>query len=228
MITTTDIVEKLITRYPLYGEAMAEGIVNYSELARKLKPEVEELRMEPVTDGSVIMALKRHAETLKEKKPNVEFVHRVRNIMVRSDLAEMAFKKSPKLHKVHQEILKIAEDYDEAFTDYSEGHSETSFVVSEVLLPHLKRLTKGEECIAEYNNLSSISIHLPDDTVNIPGVYYPFIKAFAWERINFVEILSHFTELNFIIADKDVERAFSVIKALAKRGENRVDSVHAK
>lgn len=219
MITTADIVEKLITRYPLYGEAMAEGIVNYSELARKLKREVEELRMEPVTDGAIMMALKRHAVALKKKKPNVEFIHKVRNIMVRSNLAEMAFKKSPKLHKVHQEILKIAEGYDESFTDYSEGHSETTFVVSEALLPHLKKLTKGEEVIAEYTNLSSISIHLPDDTVNIPGVYYPFIKAFAWERINFVEIISHFTELNFIVADEDVERAFCVIKALAKRGE---------
>lgn len=216
MITVTDLVEQEVARNPLYREAMAEGIVNYSAMARKLKHRIEEARMEKVTEGAINMALKRHADELSAKRPNVEFVHKVRNITVRSDLAEMAFRNSPNLSRIHQKLLKIGEGYDNPFSYYSEGHAETTFVISDVLLPHLKNLAEEEECIGEFTNLSSISVRLPDDTVHIPGVYYPFIKAFAWERINFIEIISHFTELNFVVEEKDVERAFATIKRLAR------------
>ncbi len=219
MITVTDLVEEEVSKNPLYGEAMAEGIVNYSALARKMKDRIEDARMEPVTEGAIHMALKRHADELAAKRPNVEFVHKVRNITVRSDLAEMAFKNSPNLPKVHQKLLKIGERFDDPFSYYSVGHAETTFVIADVLLPYLKDMTKEEECLGEFTNLSSISVRLPDETVCIPGVYYPFVKAFAWERINFIEIISHFTELNFVVEEKDVEHAFTVIKRLARKEE---------
>jgi aspartokinase len=217
VITITDLVEREVAKNPLYGEAMAEGIVNYSALSRKLKNDIENARMEPVTEGAINMALKRHAEELSAMRPNVEFVHKVRNITVRSDLAEMAFRNSPNLSRIHQKLLKKAEEFDQPFSYYSEGHAETTFVIADVLFPHLKILAQEEVCIGEFTNLSSISVRLPDETVQIPGVYYPFIKAFAWERINFIEIISHFTELNFVVEEKDVERAFAAIKRLSRK-----------
>jgi aspartokinase len=52
------------------------------------------------------------------------------------------------------------------------------------------------------------------DTVETPGVYYPILKALAWAGINFIEIISVSSELTIIFRDKDVDRAFSVIKGL--------------
>ena len=130
----------------------------------------------------------------------------------------MAFKNSPNIGKIHQDLLKTSEDFTDPFVDFAQGRTESTFVISSALLPTLAKLAAGETCVAQFENLSSISIQLPEDTVNLPGVYYPFIKAFAWERINFIEIISYFTELNFVVADADVERAFSVIKRLAQRG----------
>jgi len=55
---------------------------------------------------------------------------------------------------------------------------------------------------------------LPKASLNVPGVYYPILKALALEGISFVEVLSVNTEFGILFEDKDVNRAFSTIKKL--------------
>ncbi len=216
MITISNAIERLISAHPSYGEAMSEGIVNFSALASKLKPGIEEILLEDVTEGAVIMALRRHAKDLSSHLPR-EFVHPIRNITVRSEITEVAFQTTPNLNKVHQKLLLVAEKLDHPFIAYGQGVGETTFDISATLLPALLEMTKGEKKIAKFAGLSAISVRLPLDTVTIPGVYYPFVKAFAWNRINVYQIISYFTEVTFIVDDKDIERAFGLMKAMAKR-----------
>ncbi len=218
MITIAQTIEKIIASHPSYGEALREGIVNYSALARKMMPEIEDMLLEKVTEGSVVMALRRRASDLAGKYPK-ETVHPIKNITVRSDIVELAFVSTPELNRVHQKLLTIAEKHDNPFLAYGQGIGETTFDMSISLLPHLEELTKGQKRIAIFKNLSVISIRMPLDTVTIPGVYYPFVKAFAWSEINVYQIVSYFTEVNFIIDDKDIERAFTLMKTLTKRSQ---------
>ena len=220
MITIANAIERLISAHPSYGEAMSEEIVNFSALARKLKPGIEEILLEDVTEGAVIMALRRHAKGLSSKLPR-ESVHVIRNITVRSEITEIAFQSTPNLNKVHQKLLAIAEKFENPFIAYGQGVGETTFDISTSLLPDLLSMTKGEKKIAKFDNLSAISIRLPLDTVTIPGVYYPFVKTFAWNRINVYQIISYFTEVTFIVDDKDIERAFGLMKAMTKRTEKK-------
>jgi FixJ family two-component response regulator len=39
---------------------LAEGLINISSLARKIKPEIEDFLQKPVQNGAVVMALKRY------------------------------------------------------------------------------------------------------------------------------------------------------------------------
>ncbi len=216
MITIANAIERVIGTHPTYGEALKEDIVNFSALARKMKPEIEDILLEEVTDGAVVMALRRHAKALGANYP-AETVHAIRNITLRSDITEVAFQSSPHLNVVHRKLLTIAEKLEQPFLAYGQGTAETTFDLANVLLPHLEELTKGENRIAKFTNLSAISVRLPLETVSIPGVYYPFVKALAWQRINVYQIISYFTEVNFILDDKDIDRAFAIIKGMGKR-----------
>lgn len=218
MITIAQTIETVIASHPTFGEALREGIVNYSALARRMMPMIEEILLEDVTEGSVVMALRRHATTLAAKYPK-ETIHPIRNITVRSEIVEAAFISTPELNKIHQKLLTAAEKLDNPFVAYGQGTGESTFDISASLLPILEDLTKGQKRIALFKNLSVISIRMPLDTVTLPGVYYPFVKAFAWSKINVYQIISYFTEVNFIVDDADIERAFALMKALAKRGK---------
>ncbi len=66
--------------------------------------------------------------------------------------------------------------------------------------------------ISFITNLSSITIRTPKEWVYTPGGDYAILKRLAWENINIVEILSTYTELTIIFDNKDVDKAFSVLK----------------
>ena len=57
----SDAVEEGIRKMPFVEEAMQSGLINYSSLARMLKPEVTEAAQKEVTEASILMALKRRS-----------------------------------------------------------------------------------------------------------------------------------------------------------------------
>jgi hypothetical protein len=57
-------------------------------------------------------------------------------------------------------------------------------------------------------------MRLPGESMPVPGVYYPILKALAWEGINVVELVSAGTELTLFLEGKDIERGLSVIRRL--------------
>lgn len=57
-------------------------------------------------------------------------------------------------------------------------------------------------------------MRLPDESLQVPGVYHPILKALAFEGINLIEVMSVLTEFSVVIADKDVNHAFAVLKRI--------------
>ena len=53
------VTEDLINRSPFLREAMTDDLINISALARKLKPEIEQIVGKEVKEGAIIMAIKR-------------------------------------------------------------------------------------------------------------------------------------------------------------------------
>src|SRR3989338_1377545 len=104
MITISQAVEQAIANLPLYAEAMLQEIVNHSAIARKIKPAVEEVLLEPVTEGAITIALKRYAERLRKEHKTITRNYSVRNMSIRSDLTALIFQNSPVLQAIHQKI----------------------------------------------------------------------------------------------------------------------------
>ena len=59
MRTISDSIRDIIRRSPYLAEGIADGIINYSGLARKLKPQLEEEHLKTFNEGALVMALKR-------------------------------------------------------------------------------------------------------------------------------------------------------------------------
>ncbi len=215
MITISQAVEQAIANSPLYGEAMLQEIVNYSAIARKIKPAVEEVLLEPVTEGAITIALKRYAERLRKDHKTITRNYSVRNMSIRSDLTALIYQNSPVLQAIHQKILPMSIS-DDAFIHFAQGSRESSFIVSEACLATLKKLAAKEKMVAEYPNLSAISVRMPPEVMQVTGVFAPFVQALAWQQISVYQIVSHFTEITFLVSDKDADQAFNSIKSVAK------------
>lgn len=61
-------IKQILSANPLYLGALKEGIANYTALAQKIKPTIEEMIGAEINLGTIVVAIKRIADTLSEKE----------------------------------------------------------------------------------------------------------------------------------------------------------------
>lgn len=216
MVTVPEVVEQIVKKSPFLEEGLSRGIINLSSLARKVQPEIQEKLLKDIKIGAIIMALKRLTKQIKHKNTGKlsEVLKNISDITVRSNILEFAFDNSSTLLEKQRKLLDHISFEKNTFFTTSSGVYETSLFVSQNLEAQVKKIYKDERLRYEMRDLSAITLILPKETVFVPGVYYSVLKVLAWEGINFVEVVSSYTELTIILQNSNVDRAFSVLKNL--------------
>lgn len=214
MINISDALEEIIQSYPFIEEGLSRSFINYSAFAREVKPQIEKRLYKSVKEGAIVMALKRISEGLSQKFTGIESIN-LADLTVRSNLCEITFQNSDTLPEKTRQLFGTITDQKDVICTLSEGVRETTFIISSELKEQVMKIFKTELLIAEINSLSSITIRLPIEVVYIPGVYYRILKMLAWENINVVEVLSTYTELTIIIEDKNIDKAFSILRGFS-------------
>lgn len=213
MITVPEAAKIIIKRSRYLTEAMSKGFINNSSLARYIKPEIEEMLLRKINDSSIIMALNRLQKSLKPQSKYKNIFKNKPTIIIRSNLFEITFINSETLVAKYSQILSL-NGGQKFFLTFSKGISESTIIASNEISKQIKEIAKEEKIISEFSNLSSITINLPDSAINTPGIFYFFLKSLAWEGVNIIEIVSTVSEFTLIFEDKDVNKAFSILKSL--------------
>lgn len=213
MRTVSSVVSDMILRSPFLAEVVAEGLSNNAEVARKIKPEVEKILLEEVSLGSIAMALHRIGGISRVPLFGTRFLSKMSDITVRSNLVQLVFPNSVDLSSVLEKAARIAKSRKNIFLNFSRGLYESLLVISSDLEEEIICNLSGK-AIKRITGLSAITMRLPEEGLNVPGLYYPILKAIALEGISLVEVMSIGTEFSTIFADKDIDRAFSAIKRI--------------
>lgn len=214
MIQISKVVDEIVGKSPFLSEVLSEGIANISQVARRIKPAVEKKLYEEVSVSAIAMALRR-IDTKREYIPSGEkFLKHLSDITVRSNLTEIVCSNDGRFTDSYLRALQEGKFKTDVFCTFSQGLHESIFIVSTSIAGAItKRIPEGS-IIKGKIGLSAVTVRLPEESLNVPGVYYPVLKALAWEGVNFIEIVSVNRELSIIFEDKDVDRAFSIIKKI--------------
>jgi hypothetical protein len=212
------ITEELINRSPFLREAMAENLINISSLARKLKPEIEEIFKKEVNEGAIVMAIKRmppgYYHQLELKIKNV--MGEIGDLLVRSNLADFTYKNSDTLKEKQSMLMNMLNKENDSFFTICHGITETTFIVSSNHIDVINEIFKDEKLTAHSKNLASVSVKLPPINSELHGIYYYLLKHLAWEGINIIEIVSTSNEFTTIVSQVDIDRAFTILMKLKR------------
>ena len=215
MITVSEVVESIVRRTPFLEEALARGILNLSALAREIKPEIEKELMKKVREGAIVMGLKRLSSKIKKThNKQRSFFKNPPDLMVRSNLVEITILNSETLLNKQKRLLEQIKSVQNYFLTFTQGIYETTIIVSKNLEEKLLKIFEAEKIISKFENLSSITIQLPEGSALIPGIYSFILKALSWEGINLIEVVSTFNEFTIILESKNTDRAFSILKRI--------------
>ena len=218
MVTIAEAAGQLVGRSPFIAEALSEGLINVSALARRLQPELEQLLGKPVKEGAIVMAINRmqFGELAFVEKDLRSFFRRLSDISVRSNLLDYTYANTERLMRKQAKLLDHVGRQAKGFFSFSQGIAETTIVINEANGPFLEQLFAGEKLLDKEEDLSSITIILPVENRNLYGVYYYILKDLAWHGINLVELISTSNEFTILVRNEELDQAFSVLIRLKK------------
>ncbi|HSV76677.1 MAG TPA: hypothetical protein VLH37_06560 [Bacteroidales bacterium] len=219
MITITSAIEEIIGSSPFLDEALSEGLINVSSLARSIKPEVERLTKKEVKESAIIMAIHRRpaGHVFLITKRIKTFMAGLGDIIVRSGLSDHTFENSPTLNSCLRQLMKSTTKEKEVFCTFSQGVKETTVIASNLLDADIEEMFKNENLLARKKGLGSVTVLLPKNNTEVSGVYYTMLKHLAWANINICEIISTTNEISLIFSEKDVAQAFPILMNLKRK-----------
>lgn len=211
MITVPEVAKKIIERSRYLSEAISKGIINYSALARYIKPELEQILMKKVSNASIIMALNRLESEFAPKFKQSNIFKSPPEIIVHSNLFLVVLPNS----EVQGLSMFLSRDANSrSLFVKNQGIHETTLILSQDLYDKYKTTIESKNPLLSQDMISAITVYLPPEALETCGIYYFFLKSLAWEGVNILELVSTLSELTIIVEDKDVERAFAIIKSL--------------
>ena len=216
MKTIASCVQELFVSRPFLEEALTREIINFSALAKDLNTTISEMLRRPVKDGAIMMALRRYDQPI-----NTEDTVRLKNVFknlgditVRSNLSDFTFQNSKTLINSHSKVLEKINTKHQIFYAFTRGIFESNIMSSTSEKESIFEVFKNETLIGFQDNLSAISINLPEGNSKIVGLYYQIFKRLAWENVTLYEVISTTNEFTILVEDHLVDKAFSVIKGL--------------
>jgi aspartokinase len=216
MLRISDLVAAEVRASPFLEKALADGIVNHSALARRLRPAIERALLQRVSVAAITMALRRLRPTvLRRTSPRTRGRQRIRDITVRSGLTEFTYHNSPTIRERQRALIgRLARAHD-TFLTSTQGVSEVMLIVSSGAEKLVAEVMRGERLLAMVHGLSALVIRLAAEVVRTPGVYYGILKELAWQGVNVVDVVSTNTEFTIVVENPQVEMAFAILRRLA-------------
>ncbi len=210
------VIERLINQSPFIQEAISEGLINISSLARKLNPEISKVTGKEVSDSAIIMAIKRMPPGTNQKieRRIKNFMADLGDLIVRSNLVKSTFNNYVGISQDQAKFLTQIKDISDNFYTVSRGVAETTIITNEQFKGQITSIFNQSQLISESSDLSSITMKLPPVNSEISGVYYYLLKKLAWEGINLAEVISTTNEFTIVVDTKIVSKAFTVLMDL--------------
>jgi hypothetical protein len=216
MKTIASVVEEYIKTKPFLSTALSQGIINLTSLSRQIQPDIEIIIKKRAKSGAIVMALKRISDNMEFVSTHkiVKVLKGIGDITVRSSLIDYSFMISDSLFGAQSLFLSEINQKKDSFYTSSRGVSECNIVISNNLSLLIDKYFKNEFLVKKLENLSSVSIKLPNENISIPGIYYFIFQRLSWEGVNIIEVISTSNEFTILVDEDYVNTAFKVIKDL--------------
>jgi hypothetical protein len=208
----------LLKEQPFVEEALHEGLINISSLARRIKPDLETRMGKTINEGAIVMAIRRMGPGLQVQMQNRfrKFMAQLGDVIVRSNLVDFTFQNSPRMVDSERAFIEQIKGEPSGFYSFSRGVDETTIIISAHFEKALRFAFEKENILNTVNGLSSITLKMPESNRETLGLYYFFFKSLSEGGVNVMEVISTSNEATFVVKQKDVDRAFSILNSLKR------------
>lgn len=204
-----DSVREIIISDDIALESLRKGILNLSAYAEQIKLKVEEDTWKEVKKTTIVVALSRIIRQLDPEFTLRPPVH-IDALKIQSPLCDISYERTDEnILKMQSLSQKIAFSNKQVLVA-TQGMSEITIVASQEYIEKIQEIF-GTRPKAIYENLTGISVGFSKNYLSVPNALFTLISTVASKRISVIELVSTYTEIMFVVEEKDREKC---IKAL--------------
>jgi len=213
--TIANATKEVLANYPYMDSFLESGCANFSALAEKIKPQVENiLNKKNVNKEAIIMSIIRYSRELKtDDIPAVLIKSFAKSTLtLKTDMMYLNIKKT-----VHN--LKILEDmYQNVDWEKGElffivqGIGEILVVLERVKYEILKTKIDANDVELEFTETAIIMMRSPEEIAEAGGLLHT-IKPIAEARIQ-IEIITMLRDTVILVEEKNASKLFDILKNL--------------
>ena len=201
-------VRQIIGSSTLFFQALSTGIANYTALAQKIKPEVEKLTRSEVNVNTLVVAIKRFADSLDgidyEYHPIFEGVR----MSLTGSIIDIDFHETDDVYQVLDEIFELGSGYNMFRTNkqirlFAEDIDEIRTMFKSSPKRAIGEITDG---------LSKITITVQSDKENTYEVLSLVLSLLHNNRIPLYNAFFTQNEIILILGMNDAAKAYEVIR----------------
>ena len=201
-------VRQIIGSSTLFFQALSTGIANYTALAQKIKPEVEKLTKSEVNVNTLVVAIKRFADSLDgidyEYHPIFEGVR----MSLTGSIIDIDFHETDDVYQVLDEIFELGSGYNMFRTNkqirlFAEDIDEIRTMFKSSPKRDIGEITDG---------LSKITISVQSDKENTYEVLSLVLSLLHNNRIPLYNAFFTQNEIILILGMNDAAKAYEVIR----------------
>ncbi|MDP3780596.1 MAG: ACT domain-containing protein [Nitrosopumilaceae archaeon] len=215
-LSVPDVVREIVTRNRSIYDCMKMDVINYTALAVKIQPEVERLLGNPINLNTIVVAIKRYADSF-EIKEDVKEQSVLKN--ARLSLTDGILDVSFSLDEIgEQETMNLMNKFSELKSDYEFFRLTDSFRLLTEDLVDVRQLIESFPGVKNFFNtgLAKIKIRIPQDQNRSDVVSYvaEILHSNGIELIN-----AYFSQDDIVVAlnEKNASRAYELLRAEISR-----------
>ncbi len=210
-LSVPDAVREIITKNRSVYDCIKMGLINYTSLAIKLQKEVESLVGGPVNPNTIVVAIKRYADSF-EKKDDVqnETVLKNARLSLTDGIVDIRFSSEDFEMK---DAVDLMDRFMQVDPDYEFFRSTDSF---RFMTEDISGIRKILESFSSHRNffqtgLAKITIHIPESEHSSDVVSY--VSEILHD--NGIELFNAFFGQDYIVTvlhEKDAARAYQILR----------------
>jgi len=205
-------------RFPLQ-----EDLVNYSALARFLKPFVEKRVAGGAGEDAIILAVKKYGETLAKKEPFHVFKTLAgTKLFLRTSMSLIHFGRTDVLHK---KLIDFQQRIDWASGEkmYLLQRSEEISVVSMSKYEQDLVSLAPSQVLQKYSMLALVTLHFPSEQFDSYGVLEHISRQFSDLGVSVKEVFSSHDKLSLLFDEKNASAVYAKLSKVISTSREMIE-----
>jgi aspartokinase len=141
-----------------------------------------------------------------------KFFDKKAGVKTRTALVEITIARTPKTAAALHEVCASFDMHANDIFSFTQGIKEVTIITEKKYEKTILNVLKKSKLIKRIDNLSALSVFLPEQAYETQGVLYLAMKTMYDAGINIIEVFSTLTELTIIVDEEDTEDARDALK----------------